>query len=180
MKHAAVTLTAVAVALICGLANGDEPSAASRHLKCYRGFIGTWRYEGPLLEDIPDVAEKGSKLLFQFSWKWILDKNVVEEDWLIQFEGSKLAGKSLVGWNAAENEIAYGGMHASGGMMLGTVTVDEASHSMTLTAKGINGDGEAMEVTNVVTRKDENTITWKSLHRKGGVVEGPSPEYTFK
>jgi hypothetical protein len=109
-----------------------------------------------------------------------LDKNVVEEDWLIQFEGSKLAGKSLIGWNAAEREIACGGMHASGAMMLGTLTVDEASNSMTLTTKGVNGDGEEMEVTNVVTKKDENTITWKSLHRKGSVVEGPSPEYTFK
>ena len=62
-----MSLTAIAVVLVCGLSNADEPAAASKHLKCYRGFIGTWRYEGPLLEDIPDVAKKGSELVFEFS-----------------------------------------------------------------------------------------------------------------
>jgi hypothetical protein len=80
-------------------------------------MIGTWRYEGPLLEDVPDFGEKGTKCVFQFQWRRILNKNVVEENWLVEFEGGKTySGKALIGWNAAENKLSYGGMDSHGGM----------------------------------------------------------------
>ncbi len=50
-------LTVVA-AVLTGSVFGQEPN---EHLKGYAPFIGNWRYEGPVLEDIPNVAAKGSK-----------------------------------------------------------------------------------------------------------------------
>ena len=129
MKQATMILTAVAVVLVCGLTHGKEPTEAAKHLKCYDALIGTWRYEGPLLEDVPDIAEKGPDIVFQFTWKRILDKNVIEHSWSVEFDGGEtLAGKALVGWNAAEEEIVNGGMSSVGGIGLGTVTVDDAAN----------------------------------------------------
>jgi hypothetical protein len=71
-------------------------------------------------------------------------------------------------------------MNTLGGLSLGTVVIDEDANSFTLTAEGVTGDGEETEFKGVVTKKDEHTITWRALHRQGGIVEGPGPEYTFK
>ena len=52
--------------LTCGVTSGQEvPAAASTHLKCFGPFIGNWRYEGPLLEDLEGMAEKDRKLSFR-------------------------------------------------------------------------------------------------------------------
>ena len=179
MKHVITTLAAIAV--VCGVSFAKEPSPASEHLKCYDGLIGTWRYEGPLLEDLPDVAKKGSPLVFQVSWRRILNKAAVEENWSIQVDGAEvLSGKGLIGWNAEEKRIVHGDLNSVGDMSLGEVTVDEDNNSLPLTTEGIDAKGEKTEFKGVVTKKDKDTITWQALHRKGGIVEGPSPEYTFK
>ncbi len=173
---------ALAVVLTSGLSYGQEEVGPNfEHLKGYGPMIGTWRYEGPLLEDVPDIAKKGTDFIFQFSWKRILDKNVVEENWLVEFEGGvTYSGKALIGWNAAEKKLVYGGMDSHGGMSLGTVTFDTDANSSTLTEKGIDGDGEETSFTGVVTKTGKDTLTWQRLKGTGGIVEGASPVYTYK
>jgi hypothetical protein len=174
-------LTAVAVVLVSGLAYGQEPDPGFEHLKNYGPMMGTWRYEGPLLEDVPDFADKGGKLVFQVSWKWILDKSVVEENWSVEFEGGDtVAGKALIGWNAKEKQLTYGGMDSTGAMSLGTVAFDTKAKSSTLTENGIGADGEDTEFKGIVKKTGKDTLTWQRLKGVGGIVEGPSPEYTFK
>ena len=105
----------------------------------------------------------------------------IEETWSIEFQGGEiLEGKAMIGWHAGEKRIVYGGINASGGMNLGGVTADAASKSTTLIAEGVDGDGEKTSIKATVTVKDRGTITWRALDRKGGIVEGPSPEYEFK
>lgn len=179
MKRIITTLTVVVLA--CSSAYGqDEPGPNFEHLKPYGPMLGTWRYEGPLLEDVPDIAKKGTHFAFQFSWKRILNKNVVEETWAIEFEdGTKISGKALAGWNAAEKVISYGSMNSTGNMSLGTVVFDTKAKSSTLTATGINGDGEETSFQGVVTKTGKDTLTWQRLKGEGGTVEGSSPVYTF-
>ncbi len=177
-----VALT-IGVVPASGVSFGQEEVVGPNfeHLKGYGPMIGTWRYEGPLLEDVPDMAEKGSDLVFQFSWKRILNKNVVEETWLIEFgDGTTISGKALAGWNAAEKMISYGSMNSTGNMSLGTVVFDAKAKSSTLTAKGVNGDGEETSFLGVVTKTGKDTLTWQRLNCEGGIVEGPSPAYEFK
>jgi hypothetical protein len=180
MKRIITTLTAVLLA--CGALYGqDEPGPSFEHLKPYTPMIGTWLYEGPLLEDVPDYAEKGTKCVFQFSWRRILKKSVVEENWSLEFEGGKkLVGKALIGWHAAEKEIVYGGMNSIGTLTLGTVTFDEKAKTSTLTEKGVKSDGEEMSFKGMVTKTGKDTLTWQALERVGGIVEGGSPVYSFK
>lgn len=177
-----VFLSLAAAVLTTGVTFGQEEVGPNfEHLKGYGPMIGTWRYEGPLLEDVPDIAKKGSDFIFQFSWKWILNKNVVEEAWLFQFEGgTTISGKALAGWNAAEKAISHGSMNSTGNMSLGTVVFDAKAKSATLTAKGISGDGEETSFQGVVTKTGKDTLTWQRLMGTGGIVEGPSPVYEFK
>ncbi|MHC4407134.1 MAG: hypothetical protein ACYTG0_46575 [Planctomycetota bacterium] len=182
-KRATTTFVVFAVLLACGISYAADQKGPppNEHLKCYSAFIGTWRYEGPLLEDVPDVAEKGSKFVLQISWKWILDKNVVESAFTAEFEnGEKLAGKGLIGWNAAEKQIVTGGMNTVGGISLGTITYDRAAKSLTAITEGINGDGEETSFKGVVTKTGKDTLTWQRLEGVGGIVEGESPVYKFE
>ena len=182
MKHVSMTLIAATIVLTCGLSYGqEEPGPNFEHLKSYGPMLGTWRYEGPLLEDLPGIAEKGPKILFQFSWRRILNKNVVEENVLVELDGKTIiAGKALIGWNAEKKEIAYGGMNSLGNLHLGTVAFDKATKTSTLTTKGIDKDGEEISFKAVVTKTGRDTLTWQALQRAGGIVEGPSPVYAFK
>ena len=134
-----------------------------------------------MLEHVPDVAEEGTELVWQFSWKRILNKSAVEVNWSIKFEGgTELVGKALQGWNAGTQEIVVGSMNSLGGINMGTVVLDEAAKTSRLTAKGIDGEGKDSSLKVVVTVTGEDTLTWKALDRTGGIVEGPSPVYTFK
>jgi len=170
------------VVLVCGVSYGqEEPGPNFEHLKCFGPLLGTWRYEGPLLENVPDIAEKGTKCVFQFSWRRILNKSALEENWSLEFEGgAKLAGKALTGWHAAEKKLVHGGMNSVGSISLGTVTYDKAAKSSTLTAKGVDSEGKATSFKGVLTKTSRDTLTWQALERVGGIVEGPSPIYSFK
>jgi hypothetical protein len=172
----------VAVAMTCGISLGqDKTGPNSEHLKGFDPMIGTWRYEGPLLEDVQDIAKKGTNFVFQFSWKRILDKSAVEENWGVEYEGGKkISGKAITGWNAAKKQLVYGGMDSLGGMTWGTITPDTATKTMPLTAKGIDGDGKETSFIGIVKKTDEDTLTWQGLGRVGGGETGDSPVYTLK
>ena len=180
MKSIVTVLTVVL--LLCGVTHGqEEPGPGFEHLKGFGPILGTWRYEGPLQEDLAGVAEKGTKMIFQFSWKRILNKSAIEENWSVEFEGgTTVSGKALKGWNADKKEIVSGGMNSLGGMSMGTVVIDKAAKTSTLSSKGIDGDGNETSNKGVVTVTGEDTITWQALERTGRLAEGRSPVYTFK
>ena len=183
MRRFTTMLVAIAFLVTAGFAYGQqqETSPSHEHLKLHGTLIGNWQYEGPLLEDIPELAEKGGHYVYRVSWRWILDKNAIEINWANEFAGGeKVTGKGLIGWHAAENRMAFGGMNSSGGMSLGTIVFDEDSKTSTLTAKGVDGESNATTFKGVVKKLDRDTITWQALERTGGELEGPSPVYTLK
>jgi hypothetical protein len=160
------------------IARGGEPN---EHLKGYGPMIGTWRYEGPLLEDVPDVAEKGSKLVFQFTWRRILDKRVVVEDWFAELAGGTTwSGTALIGWNAGDKKLVFGAMSSDGSMSMGTVEFDRQAKTCTVTEKGVDGEGNPTTFKGVVTKMGKDTLTWQALERTGGDLDGPSPVYEFQ
>ncbi len=103
------------------------------------------------------------------------------EDLFVEIEGEKkISGKALIGWNAADQKIVYGGMGSLGGMGLGTVVFDRQAKTSTLTSKGVDGEGEETSIKTVVTKTGKDTLTFQVLERTGGIIEGSSPVYTFK
>ncbi len=180
MKRAVLTLTAVVLA--CGVAYGQQqPGPNYEHLKVHGVVIGTWRYEGPSLEDMPGVANKDTKCVQQITWRWILNRNAIEVTWSSEFEGGKtISGKGLIGWNAADKKITYGGMDSLGSMGLGTIEFADGGKTSTLTEKGIDGEGKEISGTAEIKMTGEDTFTWQATERSGGLVDGPSPIYSFK
>jgi hypothetical protein len=180
MKKILTVLTVVLLA--CSVSYGqEEPAAISEHLKCFGPFLGNWRYEGPLKEDLEGMAEEGTKIVVQISRKRILNGSAVESNWSIDFDGNaELLGKSLNGWDAKEEKIVQGGMSSAGGISVGSVTHNRAEKSLTISVTGVDGDGEETSSKIVFTKTDKDTYTWQSSERTGGLAEGTSPVYTFK
>lgn len=172
----------VAVAATCSVSLGqDRTQLVSEHLKGIGPMIGTWRYEGPLLEEVPGIAKKGSPYLLEVSWMLILDNNVIEEKWSATYEGGKKqSGKALIGWNTAEKQLTRGGMDSGGGMSLGVVAFADDAKSSTLTGKGIDGNGKAISFKNTIRITGKDSLTLQALERAGTIVEGPGPIYTLK
>jgi hypothetical protein len=179
VKRSAILGLVIAVVAV-GFACGQQPQQPNEHLKGYGPFIGTWRYEGPLLEDLPGVAAKDSKLVFQLSWRWVLDKQVVMNDWLVEFEEGEYSEKTLIGWNAADEKIIYGGFNSLGYGWMGAATPDLKAKTITTASTGKSPEGGSTSFKGVIKKVDKDTLTWQALERTGAGVEGSSPVYTFK
>jgi hypothetical protein len=175
-------LIVTAVLLVRGAAFGqEEPGPNYEHLKAHDSVIGTWRYEGPLLEDMPGFAKKGSPYVNQCSWRWILNRNAIEVTWRSEFEGGKtISGKGLIGWNAASQRIAFGGMDSVGSMNFGTIVFENDGKTSSLTGQGVDCDGKKSTFTNVIKIAGDDRFTFQSTERAGGLVEGPGPVYLLQ
>jgi hypothetical protein len=166
----------VFVVVAGGFACGAEPN---EHLKGYSPFMGTWRHEGSVLEEAPGIPAKGTKMVVRWTWTWILDNQVVMNDWIIEYQdGKKLSGKDLIGWNAAEKKIIGGGMNSMGAMSINSSVID--GKTVTTSSEGVEGDGRKTSLKIVLKKTDEDTLTLQVVERTGGDLVGPSPVYTFK
>jgi hypothetical protein len=179
-----VSFALAALFVICGVGYGQEDGARiAEELKCYRPFIGTWRYEGPLLEELPGLAEKGTDCVIQFSWRRILDGRALESRVAVEVDGKGeiYAERSLVAWNAAEQKIVYAGASSDGSIFLGVTEADADAKTLHPSCEGSTGEGKRLVYRGVFTITDENTMTWQALERTGSsIIEGPSPLYTFQ
>ena len=172
MRSAILTLVAL---VFTGSVIAQEPN---EHLKGFAPFIGTWRYEGPCLEDLPN-AKKGTNFVIQFSWRWILNKQVLMEDLRFELEGSEpFVLKALSGWNAADKKIVHGSMDSAGGMALGVVTLDPEAKTSTLTLERVDAEGKKTMLKVAIESTGKDTMKWQTLERSG--LEGKSPIYTLK
>jgi hypothetical protein len=106
---------------------------------------------------------------------------VLETSWKIKLENDmELSGKSMTGWDPAEERIIAGGMNSIGGHDLSRTTYDEATKTWTVQSQGVDGQGNATTATIVNQLIDPDTFVWQSKNRTGGEVTGDSPKYTFK
>ena len=156
MKRIVTKLVAVAVVFTGGIAvtqdavaqdavaqdRAQEPAPTFEQMKPSGPFLGNWRYEGPLQEDYPGLAKKDDIIIFDFSWRRILNKAAVEETWSFEFKGGKkLTGKAMIGWDAQSKRLIYGGLNSEGGMEVGNVEFDVAAKTSTLTSRVLSEKG---------------------------------------
>jgi hypothetical protein len=169
----------VTASLVAGQAEATAP--AEDHLACLDGFLGHWVYEGPLQEDLSDMAPAGTEIVVHSYNKRILNGRVIENDWeiLVQ-EEQVLAGKNLIAWNPKEDRIFLGGMGSDGGYAVARVTVSQDGKIWTNENKGVDPEGKDTSNTVVQTLKDPDTLTWQARNRQGGELTGDSPVYEFK
>ena len=168
-----VVIAVTVVLATCGLAFG-QPSASSNYeqLKCHEPLIGDWVYDGPVLDEVPGFAEKGSKVVFRISWQWILDKNAIDVTWSMELEGKPtISGKGLIAWDKAASRIVGGGVDSGGGYGLDTTTYDEATKTFTTKSQGVDGEARSVTSTSVLKIVDADTITVPGDRTSGGRLD---------
>jgi hypothetical protein len=169
--------------LLYGIAWGQEPTNPNAdQLKCFAPFIGTWRFEGPSLEDVPGVAEKGTECLIEFSWKRILNKGAVESSLYVEMDNRNVivSSKSLNAWNASDQSIVLAGASSHGAIFLGNVVPASDKKQLTVSWRGSSADGSPTSSRAVFTITDPDTLTFEALEREDLIIQGPSPVYTLK
>jgi len=168
----------LAASMVVGQA---DASPNYEHLKAFDGLVGTWVYEGPLKEDVPDVATKDTPMAVRITWEWTLNKAVVEGEYMIKFKDlPKIEGKRLFGWNAADNQIVWGHMNSLGVVGVGNATFSEDGKTLRIAGKGIDGRGNKSSGT-IVIIVNGDTFVWQNTDREGDPDLGSeSPKYTFQ
>jgi hypothetical protein len=167
----------------CGYALAQEEQAKSppEQLQCYEQLVGNWICETTMEEDIPGLAEKGTKLVLRSSWQWILDKQAIETSWSARPEGKpRIAGRGLLTWDTAGSGIVGGGVNSMGGHGLERTTYDAATKTWTTKLEGPDGQGRQITATLVVKLIDANSYTFQITEQAGGDASGPSALYTYK
>ncbi|MHB0960320.1 MAG: hypothetical protein ACYC0X_08535 [Pirellulaceae bacterium] len=152
------------------------------HLKCYEARIGEWVLEGPILEDIPGIMEKGDEIVARISSNWVLNKNAIETTFTVKMKKSGLEymSKGLTGWDARNHRILNGEMDCFAGHEVSIVTYDAATKTWTSTIDGCDGKGEEKSSTLVIKLKDKDFLEVQELNRRGGFAQGDSPKYIYK
>ena len=183
-KRVTTLLVASAVLFACGLSYGAEKKAPSnyKHLKAFGAKIGTWVYEGPLQEDGPEIGkEEGAQMVVKLSYKWILKRNAVEINWTIAFEDTVgLAGKNIVCWDPASQQIVGGNVDSNGAHGMSKIVISEDGKKWTSKGEGVASDGTKTTSTIVHTLTDPDTLVWQAFDRTGKEPTGDSPKYVFK
>lgn len=175
------TALAILAILVCGISYGQERTSNYEHLKCYDQLIGTWTYDGPALETLPEILNKGDHVVVRVTYKWILDKGAVEVDYFSESKsGGKVTARGLIGWNRANGQIIEVGMNSWGGHSMATDTYDPATKTWRSVRKGVNSKGNATSSILVLTLQDKDTYVSQALGRKGGVTEGDGPKVVYK
>jgi hypothetical protein len=151
------------------------------HLKAFDALIGTWVYDGPVLEDVPDFPGKGTPMAVHMTWRWLYNKAAIEYKWEAKIGAlPKFEGISLDGWNAAEEEIVSRGVASTGSISSGIVSFSDDGKRLTVPVKTVEPDGAITSGTVVYVMKDQNTFVWKNIDRQGNDLPPNSPEYRFK
>jgi len=175
-----LTLAGITLASATAFAQG-EAGLQFEHLKGYQPFVGKWRYEGPFMEEVPGLIEEDANCVIEVTRRWILDKNAIEEKTTLEIVGGRtFHAQSLIGWNASEQTIVKGGMDSLGGVGLGTAVIDSDEKSVTITSEGVDAEGEETSTAILLTKTGKDTLEWQATQRTGGLLQGPSPVYTFK
>jgi hypothetical protein len=172
----------VAACVACAPLLAAEPQplpSQYENLKAFDKLIGTWVYDGPVLEDGP-LAKKGERVKVAIHYRWILNKSVVEIEFMAWLEdGREVGGKRLVGWHPAEKHMVGGGWDSLGTLWLGAETVSEDGKTFIAEDKGFSPDGREVTQQSITTVEgDTLTLQWKN--RKGPDFTGDSPKYVFK
>jgi hypothetical protein len=159
----------------------EEPTSNYEHLKPYDALLGCWILDGEALEDVPDVVERGTKMVFHCSHKWILNKSALEFNGRVKFgDAPAIKTKALITWDRANKRIVSASVSSNGAIGLGTITISEDGKTWTSEVKSVNPEGQQESSTTVLTLVNADTWTWQATSRTGGPLTGESPKYTVK
>jgi uncharacterized protein (TIGR02246 family) len=139
------------------------PPSNSEHLEDIEWLIGEWAGE--------TKGESGSA-----TFTWAENQNFIVSEFATTLNGIPVyGGTQWIGWDAIDKQIRSWSFYSGGGFGEAVWTKDGKKWSITTNAR--TADGKRVSATNVVTRTDDDHMTWQmtKLTVDGKSLPDPKP-----
>jgi hypothetical protein len=140
------------------------PASHSEHLEDLAWLIGDWAGE----------TAKGESGTASFDWGQ--NDNFIVSEFATTLNGVPVnGGTQWIGWDAIDKQIRSWSFYSGGGFGEAVWTRDDNKWSLKTTAR--TGNGKKVTATNVVTKTDDNHMTWQmtKLTVDGNSLPDPKP-----
>jgi uncharacterized protein (TIGR02246 family) len=126
----------------------DHPPSHAEHLEDLEWLIGEWTGE----------SEKGVSA--RTSYEWAENQNFIVSSFATTLDGEPVVGGTQwIGWDAVDKQVLSWSFYSGGGFGEATWTKDGATWTLKTTAQ--TGDGKKVSATNVITKTDDDHMTWQ-------------------
>ena len=140
-----------------------HPPSNHEHLEGLEWLIGEWAGE----------AEKGESA--RASYEWAENQNFIVSSFATTLNGEPvLGGTQWIGWDAVDKRIRSWSFYSRGGFGEATWTKEGSSWSLKTTAR--TADGKKASATNIMTRTDDDHMTWQMTKLTVGGESLPDPK----
>jgi uncharacterized protein (TIGR02246 family) len=126
----------------------DHPPSNAEHLEDLEWLIGEWTGE----------AEKGESAVATYAWAE--NQNFIVSSFATTVDGVPVVGGTQwIGWDAVDKQVRSWSFYSGGGSGEATWTKDGNTWTLRTTAR--TADGKKASATNVVTKTDDDHLTWQ-------------------
>ncbi len=110
--------------------------------------------------------------------RWIADKAFIQRSFTVR-AGDDVAssGVQIIGWDPAAEQVTSWTFDSTGGFSVGVWTPQDTGWM--IQAEGVLGDGTPTSATNLLSRTDDDVLSWKSVDRVAGDVQLPDTPETI-
>jgi uncharacterized protein (TIGR02246 family) len=140
------------------------PPSNSQHLGDLEWMIGEWTGES-------DKGVSGTA-----SFEWAENENFIVSEFATTMNGIPIyGGTQWIGWDAIDKQIRSWSFYSGGGFGEAVWTKDGDKWSVKVTAR--TAEGKKVSATNVVSKADDNHMTWQmtGLTVDGKTLPDPAP-----
>ena len=120
---------------------------------------------------IGDWVDDSADSTVHTNWRWAKNEHFLTSNFSISVDDEvELEGTQVIGWDAANGQIRSWVFDSEGGF--GEGVWRRAGDEWIVQSTSSMSDGSQGSATNIYTREDDNTFTWKSVDREiGGEVQ---------
>ena len=139
-----------------------HPPSNAEHLEGLEWLIGEWAGE----------AEKGESAVATYDWAE--NQNFIVSSFATTLDGVPVVGGTQwIGWDAIDKQVRSWSFYSRGGFGEATWTKDGNSWSLKTTAR--TADGKKASATNIMTKTDDDHMTWQMTKLTVGGESLPDP-----
>jgi uncharacterized protein (TIGR02246 family) len=125
-----------------------HPPSHAEHLEDLEWLIGEWAGE----------AERGESAVA--SYEWAENQNFIVSSFATTVDGVPVVGGTQwIGWDAVEKQVRSWSFYSRGGFGEAAWTKDGNTWALKTTAR--TADGKRVSATNLVTKTDDDHLTWQ-------------------